>query len=303
MYQRHKNTAVIQPEPPREKAPRGGDPWLSMSAGRPPEQAIWLISYLDVMTILFTFFVLLFAYQKAISGPASEGKKPQTVAMQTQSTAQPKAAPTTQTSRKPEPTKLAVAAMKNQAPLHIAQAQDTPAPKRSETHGGASSAFGRTDTGLPTGLSQLPPNIDQTLAAMSSEFRLESSRKQLELSASDGVVRMEVNDAILFDPGQAELKADGVGILDRIFPILMKQPGTVFVEGHTDRAPIASARYPSNWELSTARATAVTRYLVSKGVDANRLRAVGVADTHPKADNETPQGRAANRRVSLVLGG
>ncbi|MGZ4266752.1 MAG: OmpA/MotB family protein, partial [Solirubrobacteraceae bacterium] len=75
----------------------------------------------------------------------------------------------------------------------------------------------------------------------------------------------------------------------------------ITVEGHTDNVPISSSQYPSNWELSTDRATTVVRYLIAKGVNRERLGAVGYADLHPIASNATTAGRARNRRVEIVL--
>jgi chemotaxis protein MotB len=75
----------------------------------------------------------------------------------------------------------------------------------------------------------------------------------------------------------------------------------VSVEGHSDNQPINTRQFPSNWELSTSRATSVLRALVRDGVKQERLRAVGYADTRPLKPNSTPQGRAANRRVELIL--
>jgi len=73
------------------------------------------------------------------------------------------------------------------------------------------------------------------------------------------------------------------------------------VEGHTDNSPIKTLKFGSNWELSSARASAVTRYLISLGLGPERIKAIGLADTQPRIGNETPDGRARNRRVSLVL--
>ena len=75
----------------------------------------------------------------------------------------------------------------------------------------------------------------------------------------------------------------------------------IVVEGHTDYVPIASAQYPSNWELSTARATTVVRNLIGRGVNRNRLSASGYADLHPVASNATASGRQLNRRVEILL--
>src|SRR5690625_7301960 len=76
----------------------------------------------------------------------------------------------------------------------------------------------------------------------------------------------------------------------------------ITVEGHTDSVPIRSARFPSNWELSGARAGSVVRYLEANGIHSERLRAVGYADTRPLGSNDTVQGRASNRRVELTIG-
>ena len=73
------------------------------------------------------------------------------------------------------------------------------------------------------------------------------------------------------------------------------------IAGHTDNKPIKSARFPSNWELSTARGVAVTRFLAANGVPETRLSAAGYADTQPVASNDTPEGRAQNRRIEIVL--
>jgi chemotaxis protein MotB len=82
---------------------------------------------------------------------------------------------------------------------------------------------------------------------------------------------------------------------------LARQKGLVSVEGHTDNTPITTAQFPSNWELSAHRASAVARYLQQKGVPADHLRSVGLAETHPRENNATLAGRAGNRRVSLVI--
>lgn len=114
-------------------------------------------------------------------------------------------------------------------------------------------------------------------------------------------VTLRIDDTLLFASGQAELTEQGRGLLDRLRDLLLSHGGHVSVEGHTDNVPISTARYPSNWELSGARAIAVLRHLQQLGVPADRLRAIGYADTRPMADNSDVDGRAANRRVELVL--
>ena len=104
----------------------------------------------------------------------------------------------------------------------------------------------------------------------------------------------------LFDPGSAKLAAKVLPLMDRIGDELQRTPGQILVTGHTDNQPIRSIRYPSNWHLSQARAQAV-KDLLSAKVKPERIRAEGLADTQPVADNATAAGRANNRRVEITL--
>ena len=114
-------------------------------------------------------------------------------------------------------------------------------------------------------------------------------------------ITLRIDDNLLFKSGQAELTAGGGEVIESLVPTLESFDGQISVEGHTDNIPIATARFPSNWELSTARAIAVLRYLSAAGIPETRLRAIGYADTQPLKSNDTPEGRAANRRVELLL--
>lgn len=114
-------------------------------------------------------------------------------------------------------------------------------------------------------------------------------------------ITLRIDDNLLFKSGQAELTEGGGEVIASLVPTLESFEGQVSVEGHTDNIPITTARFPSNWELSTARAIAVLRYLSAAGIPESRLRAVGYADTQPLESNDTAEGRAANRRVELLL--
>jgi chemotaxis protein MotB len=117
-----------------------------------------------------------------------------------------------------------------------------------------------------------------------------------------GLVVRVLTDRVLFDSGQAELKPAGLPLLNEVASLLnVDQQYPIVVEGHTDDIPISSTQFPSNWELSTARATTVTRYLIAQSVNRNRLGAAGYADLHPVATNATDAGRALNRRVEIVV--
>ena len=111
-----------------------------------------------------------------------------------------------------------------------------------------------------------------------------------------------VTSGVLFDAGEADLTARGSSLLTRLGRVLEPIDNDLVVEGHTDRRPIATAQYPSNWELSTARATAVLRDLIAREhLRAARLSAAGYADTHPRAEGSSEQALAKNRRVDIVV--
>ena len=117
-----------------------------------------------------------------------------------------------------------------------------------------------------------------------------------------GLVVRVLTDKLLFDSGQATLKPAALPLLSEMADLLnVDKTHPILVEGNTDNVPIASAEFPSNWELSTTRATKVVRFLIAHGVSAPRLAAAGYAALHPVASNKTAAGRARNRRVDIVL--
>lgn len=125
---------------------------------------------------------------------------------------------------------------------------------------------------------------------------------QLELEMQERGVAIRFADRVLFDLGRAELKPEAREILDRLAEVLRRVPNHIRIEGHTDNWPIRTAQYPSNWELSTARATRVLRYLVeNRGLDPARFSAAGYGEYRPLLPNDTAENRARNRRVDIVL--
>ena len=123
----------------------------------------------------------------------------------------------------------------------------------------------------------------------------------IEILFGEGSISFRISTEILFASGQAQLTAPGLQVLDRLAEVLNATEYRIAVEGHTDDVPIRTERFPSNWELSTGRATSVVRYLEARGVAAARLRATGYADTRPLDTNDTPERRARNRRVELIM--
>lgn len=114
-------------------------------------------------------------------------------------------------------------------------------------------------------------------------------------------VRLEILDSALFDSGTAELKGDAVRLMQQVGRILAAQENSIQVEGHTDPNPIQNGLYPSNWELSAARASRVVRVLQESGVEPSKLSATGYAATKPLVPSSTSEGRARNRRVTLLI--
>jgi chemotaxis protein MotB len=146
----------------------------------------------------------------------------------------------------------------------------------------------------------------QTRKGLEDEMRAALESKDVTISRLQGKLTVNILDRILFDSGEADLKPAGSAVLRKVAGILASHPELkIHVIGHTDNVPIKAAarhRFPSNWELSTARATAAVRFLTENaGVDPRRLGAVGYGEFRPVADNATADGRARNRRIAITI--
>ena len=167
---------------------------------------------------------------------------------------------------------------------------------------------------------RLATMLDQERAAKEEEIaRLTRTQEALSKSLQDEIAkgnitiqqvrdRLTINmvDRVLFDSGQAQVKPAGVKVLKQVSDILKTVTDKqIRIEGHTDNVPISSklqGHFKTNWELSTARATTVVRYLIDQGsVNRQHLSAVGYADTQPRASNDSEEGRSSNRRIEIVL--
>lgn len=148
--------------------------------------------------------------------------------------------------------------------------------------------------------------VSQAQKSLEQEMRSALESKDITISELQGKLTVSILDRILFDSGEAEIKPQGMQVLRQLAEVLKQYPSRqVHVIGHTDNVPIRASsrnRFPSNWELSTARATAAVRFLCEQaGVDPRRLGSVGYGEFHPLADNATPEGRAQNRRIAIVI--
>jgi chemotaxis protein MotB len=266
----------------------------------------WLLTYADMITLLMALFMVLFSissvniskYQTlqqslkaAFSGSILPGGR-----SIMQSGSQSTTAHTPATAEIPSLVPLnPVAAAKANPSIASSKANQSSAAlnsKQLEAALHSMSAALREQASLAS--------LKQKLDAYSKEHGL-SHDVQTVIDRRGLVVRV-LTDQLLFASGQATLQPTGFPLLSEVAQLLnVDQSHPITVEGHTDNIPISSSKYPSNWELSTDRATTVVRYLISKGVNRQRLGAVGYADLHPLASNATAAGRARNRRVEIVL--
>ena len=141
---------------------------------------------------------------------------------------------------------------------------------------------------------------------LEDQMRASLQSKDITISQLQGKLTVNILDRILFDSGEVQLKPEGEQVLLKIAGVLSQFPNRqIHVVGHTDDVPLSAnlrQRFPSNWELSTARATAAVRFLEEKAsVDPRRIGAVGYGEFHPIAPNTTAEGRALNRRIALVV--
>ena len=253
----------------------------------------WLLTYADMITLLMALFMVLFsiasvnkskldvltkALQEAFSGKILPGGTSfQQSGAQPQEHQQPTAVP-------PIPAIQPIISKAN-ASDGLGQAQSTVA-----TSSSTSSAAIEQEN-----FRHLKQQID-------SYARSHGLQNQIQtVIARRGLVIRLLTDKVLFDSGQAALKPESYPELSQVADLISAEgKHQVMVEGHTDNVPIHGA-YPTNWELSTARASRVVRFLIQHGVDKGRLGASGYAALHPIASNATAAGRSRNRRVEIVL--
>jgi chemotaxis protein MotB len=147
--------------------------------------------------------------------------------------------------------------------------------------------------------------VSSTYESLLEKMKSEISQGQVTISELKGKLTVNMVDSILFDSGKAEVKKGGLDILGKVISILKDvSDQSIRIEGHTDDVPISRAlaqRYPTNWELSAARAINVARFLQDQGIDPGNLSAVAYGEWRPVATNDTAEGKAKNRRIEINL--
>lgn len=238
----------------------------------------WLLTYADMLTLLLALFIVMYAISSI------NVSKAEAVQQSLQGALNGKITPGGQTIKE------------SGADREIEKMATAPAPSLQAAIAPASPSQGGSAEGEQRSLEQLRQLIQ-------SEARRQGIAAKVETEVRpDGLLVRLKTDGILFDPGQAVVKPQAKPLLRRIAQLLRADGRhAVMVSGHTDSDPVGGGAYPTNWELSTARSSAVVRELISHKLSPARLTATGRAYHDPVASNATAKGRAANRRVELFL--
>ena len=226
----------------------------------------WMVSYADFITLLFAFFVVMYGISSV-----NEGKyKVFSVAV-------------------------------NQAFGSNGKAGEGSAIQLSEQEIYFKSLVDRRNARLAEKqrkqserMQNLARNLNETMAKF-------VQNGQMNVSQTGRGVELEINASALFNQGEADIQPEARKTLADAASVLADNEYAIEVEGHTDNLPINTAKFPSNWELSSARASSVVRLFIDQGIIAKRLKAVGAADNQPVLPNDTPEGRARNRRVTITV--
>ncbi len=265
----------------------------------------WLLTYADMLTLLFALFMVLFSIssvniskyqvlQQSLKAAFSGSVLPGGRAI-LQSGSESTSANTPATAEVPSIVPL------------------TPTPTARSS---SSTSSAKIQATKPLSAPQLQAALNSMAASVSEQDTFVKLKQEMDAYAKQhgfggkvqtviqrrGLVVRVLTDNLLFASGSATLQPGADGLLEQVANLLnLDKSHPITVEGHTDNQPISNAQFPTNWELSTTRATNVVRFLISRDVSAYRLGAVGYADLHPIGSDATAAGRAQNRRVEIVL--
>lgn len=227
----------------------------------------WLVSYADFITLLFAFFVVMYAISSVnlskynaltnAMGSAFTGNNPQSIQIKKMEV-------------KPQPEKTII------KPLPLSYLYQEKSKREREN------------------MARMGVDISNKLSPLIQEGKV-------QVMQNNRGVRIDINDSVLFTAGSADIASAALDVLNEIATILNTNQRLIQVEGHTDNTPIHNQMFYSNWELSAVRATTVVRLLNQAGVIEKRLSAIGYGDTQPLSSSDTDFGRAKNRRVSIMI--
>lgn len=251
----------------------------------------WLVSYADFITLLFAFFVVMYAISSV-----NEGKyRVLSETLNAVFTVQP---------RSDDPIQV------GETPRDVLALPDGPLAANQVNLDPGGEAQGKADPGVDPGRETETRGNDRferdgTAARVSDEITISLQdyidQGLVTVSQTGDRLEIEMKDRMLFSSGTARLSPAALSALRALSDSLQRISSHLQVEGHTDNVPIATTAFPSNWELSAARAASVVHFLARSGVEPWRMSAVGMGEHQPIAENADERGRAANRRVTIVV--
>jgi len=251
-----------------------------MALKKEPEKHVnherWLVSYADFITLLFAVFVVLYAMGQ------SDKKKVEEVMQSIQSSFGMASAGATapRINVIPSQTITVIPSLKPELTI---------------------SPMGRTRSGQAKTRAE-EKDFRQIKSAVEAYLIKQGAQSKVTLEITRRGLIVSLKEAGFFNSGQANIKPEAYELINTIAEVMTQYNNPMRLEGHTDNIPINTAQFPSNWELSTARATNGLKYLLKNfNVDPNKISATGYAEFRPIADNATPEERARNRRVDLVM--
>ncbi len=235
----------------------------------------WLVSYADFITLLFAFFVVMYSLSsvnegkyRVLSDSLVSAFRSVNINTRGQQVAPSAAAPAPA---------QALPQIKPKPPVSPAQAREEERKRQAREK-----------------MRDMARDIKEVLAPLVKEGKV---------SVTEGLkgITVEINASVLFPVGEARLQPAAVKALRAVAEVAATADFPITVEGHTDPTPIATTQFPSNWELSGARASSVVRLFIESGVAPQRLTAIGYGEQRPVAGNDTPEGKARNRRVAILI--
>lgn len=246
----------------------------------------WIVSYADFITLLFAFFVVMYSISSVNEGKYRVLSQTLTEAFQ-------------ENSRSVD--LIQVGEINRNSGNMAGLDQDNALIQTEQTQGpGTYQDPGLVMDKMPSNETQRLSFLAATIEDMLSDY---VDQELVDVSFTEDRVIVNMKDKMLFPSASAHLSREAVNALRSISRVLNTVPNQIQVEGNTDNRPISTKEFPSNWELSAARAASVVHLMTRMGIGAQRLSAVGYAEHRPVADNGTESGRAKNRRVSLIIMG
>jgi chemotaxis protein MotB len=252
----------------------------------------WLVSYADFITLLFAFFVVMYSISSVNEGKyrvlsdsiVAAFRAPPKSVLPIQ-VGEPHKAPMSPNMPLQQPSFMNLM----QKPIIIDQAE-----RLRQWRQQSEDAELKTLEQVKSEIKEISETIEKAMQPLIDKEMVTVRRNALWLE-------VEINNSLLFESGSASPGAEAVPVIEELAVILREFPYRIHVEGFTDNVPISTLAYPSNWELSSARAASVVHLLMKSGIDPTRMAAIGYGEYRPIADNDTAEGRNRNRRVVLVV--